>query len=64
MTRKEKIILEFISKESKSNIDFDWKIKSYLFNGDLSFLGKRKAILDKKLKLNKKIKSSIKNVTS
>lgn len=64
MTRKEKIILEFISKESKSNIDFDWKIKSYLFNGDLSFLGKRKSILDKKLKLNKKIKSSIKNVTS
>jgi hypothetical protein len=63
VNKREKIIIQFINDTSVSNLDFKWKLRTFLKSGDLSFLGKKMEDLNEKLE--KKVSAKIsKNVTS
>jgi len=49
MTLEDKETIQFILDDCKSLIDLRWKLSKYVKNGDVSFLGKDKSKLNKRI---------------
>lgn len=46
MTNQEKITIKFLLDNCKTEIDLRWKLKKFVNNGDVSYLGHRQTELN------------------